>query len=670
MSAIAGFVHFLADTNGVLPDLRGMIQALAQRGPDGGLHQEQGLGLAWRRLHGSAAATGIDGNEDGTIVVVCQGHLANAPELRTSLTGWGHRLRTSHDAELIAHLWEDHGTELFERLAGQFAFALWDRRRRCLLLGRDRAGVSPLHWAWRGNAFLFASEIKGLLASGLVAPEVDRWGIDHVFTFLGMPAERTCFKDVQALLPGHYLKVDLASAAPGKVEPACYWDLDFPARGDEEDSRDETALTNRLEALLTTAVDRRLRAEGSVASYVSGGIDCSTVVALARKARGQPLPTFTIRMQSPQLDETERALRAARAGGSEPTILSCGPAEIVAALPRLVYATESPVIDSSCATLLLLAEQVRAAGHSAVLAGDGADDIFAGYPWFKRDRRLRLLDWLPGVRPSQWIRRAYLRIMAPHIPWSLVRRIQSLVGGHHAWNDLYGLVSLSRSRYYSAEMKDNLAGRVAYEDLKLNLAGMRRWHPLNQNLYIGMKVQVLGLLLSAKGDRINMAAGVQHRCPFLDDDVVAFAAGLHPRWKLRGLRRDKYLLRRVSARYLPADIAYRPKTDFIAPFDSTYNETAPAFVTELLSEESLRRAGYFDPASVHLWRQQRLELRPGSSRRISVELGLAGVVSTQLWHHTFLGGLCSLPRPGATSTSAAPLLPLPGMVEQPRTPLS
>lgn len=648
MAAIAGFVHFGSAPFEPAPNLIAMSSALGHRGPDGGTHLEPGLGLAWRRLH-TTPAPAVGRNEDGSILALCQGHLTNARALDAALGSRGHRLRSHTDAERIAHLWEEHREDLFGWLTGQFALAVWDQRQRVLVLGRDRVGLSPLHWAQRGPWLLFASEIKGLLASGLITPRPDRWGIDHVFTFIGMPAARTCFEGVQALLPGHYLKVK-----DGKAESVRYWDLDFPDQGQEDDSRDEKALTDRLEGVLLSAVERSLQPPGPVASYVSGGIDCSTVVALAQKARGDALPTFTIRLETPHLDESERALRAARAGGSEPLVLSCGPRDIATALPRLVEAAESPILDSACALLLLLAEKVRAAGHAAVLAGDGADDLFAGYPWFKRDRRLRLLDWLPGIRPSQWLRRGYLRIMAPHIPWSMVRRIQSLVGGHHAWNDLYGLVSLSRSRYYSAAMKENLAGRVAYEDLTLNLDRLRHWHPLNQALYIGMKVQVPGLLLHAKGDRINMAAGVQHRCPFLDEEVIAFSSALHPRWKLRGLSRDKYLLRRVAARYLPPDIVRRPKSDFVAPFDSTYDAGAPPFVNELLSEESMRRAGYFDPAAVHHWRQRRHDLRATSPRRISVELGLGGIVATQLWHHTFIEGLCSLPRWQAVSAAPAP----------------
>jgi asparagine synthase (glutamine-hydrolysing) len=390
-------------------------------------------------------------------------------------------------------------------------------------------------------------------------------------------------------------------------------------------------------------VGRCAQGDGPLASCVSGGIDCGTLLALAGKARGSPLPSFTIRLHAPGHDETDRALRVAGASGSEPVVVSCDGPGMLEAYPRLTRAAESPVPEPSCAALLLLAERARAAGYRAALSGDGADDLFAGYPWFRTDRLLRLLDWLPGVRPSQALRRLYLRLTAPPAARSNLARIQALVGGHHAWLDVYGLVALSKFRFYGPALRDALGGRFAYEDLGLDLGRMRRWHPLNQGLYLGMKVHLPGLQLQAKGARAAAGAGLELRYPFLDEEVVAFACRLHPRWKLRRLR-DKYLLRRVAQRWLPRDIAWRPKRDFLAPFDLLFRADAPPFVGELLSEGSLRRTGYFDPEAVRYWWGHYGALRRRSGARLSTEAGLAGVVATQLWHHTFLdGSLASLP---------------------------
>jgi asparagine synthase (glutamine-hydrolysing) len=485
---------------------------------------------------------------------------------------------------------------------------------------------------------LFASEIKALFASGLARPEVDHRGLDHAFTFMGLPAARTCFLGINALVPAHYLV-----ARQGAVQVIRYWDLDFPDRGREEPPGPEHLAADRLEVLLRQSVARRLPSDDSAASYISGGIDCSTLAALAGDVRQRPLPTYTVRIAAEGLDESERALRVGQACGAAPTVETFDAARLVASFPRLIRAVESPISDASCVTLMLLAERARADGRHVVLAGDGADDLFAGYPWFKTDRLLRSLDVIPGLPFGQALRRLIVRATAPQVPAQLILRTQRLIGGHNAWLDLYGLFSMNRSRFYSDGMRESLAGHIAYEDLSLNLDRMRRWHPLNRALYFGLKTHVPGLLLQGKGERIAMDSGVELRFPYLDEDVVEFSTRLPPGWKLRGLR-DKYLLRRVAERRLPHEIAWRPKRDFTAPFDSLYQPPTPRWIEELLSEASLRRTGYFDPAAVAMWRQRYSKLSRIGSRRFSVELGLSAIVATQLWHHIYIdSNLADLP---------------------------
>jgi asparagine synthase (glutamine-hydrolysing) len=220
---------------------------------------------------------------------------------------------------------------------------------------------------------------------------------------------------------------------------------------------------------------------------------------------------------------------------------------------------------------------------------------------------------------------------------------------------------MSKLRFFSAKMKEELADHVPYEDLGLNRERLGRWHPLNRELYLSARAHLPGLLLNAKGDRVAMHSSVETRYPFLDEEVFAFLAKLHPRWKLRGVLRDKYLLRRVAGRWLPSVIARRRKAMFRAPFDSFHLDPAPPFVEQLLSPEALARTGYFDPAAVAYWRQAFRSLRAGGAQRTSVEMGLVGVLSTQLWHHTYidpaLADLPALPkatRPAPPSTNGGP----------------
>jgi asparagine synthase (glutamine-hydrolysing) len=206
-------------------------------------------------------------------------------------------------------------------------------------------------------------------------------------------------------------------------------------------------------------------------------------------------------------------------------------------------------------------------------------------------------------------------------------------------------MGLSRPRFYSRDMRESLADYTAYSDLGLNLERARTWHPLNRSLYLGARIHLPGLLLNAKGDRVAMHSSVETRYPFLDEDVFDFLAGVHPRWKLRGFR-DKYLLRLLAERWLPRETAWRRKAMFRAPFDSFHGDDAPEYVGQLLCPASLRRTGYFDVEAVGHWRVAFRSLRKNSPQRLSVEMGLAGVLSTQLWHQTFIeDGLADLPGP-------------------------
>jgi len=652
MCGIAGIV----DLSGKRPLPAGALQAMAQaifhRGPDeDGFLEVPGLGLASRRLSIVGLADGQQpiGNEDRSIRVVYNGELFDYPERRRELEGRGHRFATHCDTELVPHLWEDHQEGMFEKLRGQFALALWDQRRHRIVLARDRIGICPLYWTRQstpgGEWLLFASEIKALLASGMVDARPDPRGINHIFTFFALPGPVTCFEGIQALLPGHFLTIQLAPHDDAaSVSDRIYWEIDFPNQGEEDPGHDPKALIDQFEAVMLQAVERRLRADVPVVSYLSGGVDSSLVVALASKVRGQPIPTFTIQIKDPQLDESSEAAETARYLGTKPIVVGCGPDEVLNTYPRLIQAAEGPVIDTSCAALLLLAQEVHSQGYKVAVTGEGADEWLAGYSWFKIHRLLGMLDFIPGVPISQALRRAYLRLSgSPRFPWSVARRIQETIGGDNAWMDIYGLMSLSKRRFYSQQMDETLGDHLPYADLQLNLERARRWHPLNRSLYLGGKVMLPGLLLNAKGDRVAMHSSVETRYPFLDEEVFSFLAKIHPRWKLHGFQ-NKYILRLLAERWLPKNVAWRPKAMFRAPFDSFHGAQIPAFVDQLLSEESLAKTGYFEPTAVDHWRREFRSLRAGSPPRISVEMGLVGVIGTQLWYHTFIDdSLADLP---------------------------
>ena len=632
-----------------------MARALIHRGPDEeGFLFRPGLALASRRLSIVGLADGQQpmSNEDHSVFVVFNGKLFDYVEQRAELIARGHRLRTHCDTEIIPHLWEESQEGMFERLRGQFAIALYDQHRHQLTLGRDRFGISPLYWTRQGDWLLFASEVKGLLASGMVPAKADLRGIDHIFTFAAMPGPVTCFEGVQMLVPGRYMQItpgDAGTAVPVVTERA-YWEMDFPNQGEEDPGNDPTKLVDEFEDVLLKAVARRLRADVPVGAYLSGGLDSSMIVALACRLKGPAINTYTIRVDDPALDELSAANLSARHIGTKPPVVQqFRDSDALAMYPQLIHAAEAPVIDTSCAALLMLAKRVHACGQKVVLTGEGADEWLAGYPWYKLAKLLDMLDLIPGLPLSNLARRAYLRLnRVPQYPAGSRQLVEDSIGGPNAWIDSYGVLALAKLRFYAAPLREIREQSNPWAGLGLNLERAKCWHPLNRGLWIGARVTLAGHLLQAKGDRVAMHSSVEVRYPFLDEAVFDFTAKLHPSWKLHGLR-DKHLLRLVAERWLPPAVARRQKVIFRAPLDSFHIEPEPRYIGELMSEESLRRTGYFDVAAVQHWRHAFRRMRAGSLPRLSIEMGLAAVVATQLWHHTFIdASLADVPAPEAS----------------------
>jgi len=643
MCGIAGIVDLAGDRSVPEGVVRRMTQAIIHRGPDEeGYFARPGVALGSRRLSIVGLADGQQpvSNEDRNASVVFNGELFDYLEKKMELESRGHRFVTHCDTEVIPHMWEENGEEMFERLRGQFAIALWDERKHCLMLGRDRFGICPLYWTRQGDWLLFASEIKALLASGMVPARPDPRGIDHIFTFAAMPGPITCFEGVQLLAPGHFLRIGPvgANGENATVTDLAYWVMDFPDRG-EEDASDEKTLVDRFEQIMLQAVEKRLRADVPVGSYLSGGVDSSLIAALACHLKGVAINTYTIRVDAPELDELDAANLVARHIGTQPPkVQKFGAADAINTYPELIQAAEAPVVDTSCAALLQLARKVHECGQRVVLTGEGADEWLIGYPWYKGAKLLGMLDFLPGLPLSDRIRRAYLRLRnVPQYPVKFRQGVEDSIGGPNAWIDAYGLLGLAKLRLYSESMREVMEAAHPWRDLQIPLERAKRWDPLNRGVWVAARVTLAGLLLQAKGDRVSMHSSVEVRYPFLDEEVFDFTSRLAPRWKLRGLR-DKHILRLLAERWLPSSVYRRRKAIFRAPLDSFHMDPEPTFVAQLLSEESLRRTGYFDAAAVRHWRKAFRQMPTGSLPRLSVEMGLTAVVATQLWHHLFISG--------------------------------
>jgi asparagine synthase (glutamine-hydrolysing) len=652
MCGIFGIIDLKGRRSVPLSVLKRAADAMLHRGPDeDGYLQRPGFGFASRRLSIVGLADGQQPvfNEDKSIAAIFNGEIFDHDDWRQRLRGLGHTLTTHCDTELFPHMWEQYEEDMFEKFNGQFAVALFDERKQKFILARDRFGICPLYWT-RTTRFgtdwlVFGSEIKTILATGLVEPKPNRNGIDALFNFLAIPGPDSCFEGINILPPGKFLTISRGRIGEDSViDERTYWQMDFPEMGKETRFADEDKVVDDFERVLYDAVKRRLRADVPVASYLSGGVDSSTVVAMAKDILGAAPATFTVKIRDPKLDETEQAAVISKHLSADPYVVACGSEEIVSNYQRLLVATEAPVTDTSCTALMMLAGKVHEKGFKVALTGEGSDEWLAGYPWYKFDR---IIEWLGkasgGALPPRMQRYFHRWLGCDDNAMAYLDRSVASSGGMHAFQRFYDLLGASRFRFYSQGMLSSLEGHDPYLAIDADAGRAAKWHPVNRGVFWAGKIHLPGQLLSLKGDRIAMSQSVEMRYPFLDNNVFDFLSGMDPKWKLKGLT-EKYLLRRVAERWLPKSVAWRPKGMFRAPLDGFFLDQRLPYVDELLSEESIKKTGYFDPQAVAKWRADYKDLSWWGYQRQSGELGLVAVLATQLWHHTYIDPtLASLP---------------------------
>ncbi len=637
MCGIAGAVDLIGKREFPLARLRAMTGAIAHRGPDDEQFLiEPGVALGNRRLAIVDVAHGRQpmSNETGDIWVAYEGELYDYPQLRAELISKGHVFKTNCDTEAWVHLYEELGDRVIEKAEGQFGVSLWDRRNRHLLLARDRIGIVPLFYALVDGWLLWGSEIKSILASGLIDPQPDHRGLDYFFNVFSLSNHRTCFRGIRSLPPGYCLKI-----RGERVDLHRYWDLSFPDHGDERKFRSPDEALVEYEHLMRSAIRRRLCGELPICCYLSGGLDSTTVLGLAAQENGSPLTAFTIGLdRSGPFDERTQAQESAERIGSPLRTVTMRSRDIADAYPDLIRAAEGPVLDTSAACTLRLAEAVRADGYVVALTGEGADESLAGYIWFK----IHNIVQATGRPLNAVLRRLMFAGMVgrgkTRLSWGAFQGVRT------AQQVTYEMMAQSRHWMYSQRMWESIDGYDPFEELGVERDELRRWHPLNQSLYVANKIMLPGMLLAAKGDRAMKNSSIEGRFPFLDEKVMDFCSTIDPLLKLRGWT-DKVLLRHLAQRVLPRAIANRPKTMFRANLSKTFlGPERPHWVDQLLSPQSLAATGIFDPNEVLRVRALQLSARRTSFRRFVLDMGLTGVISTQLWHHTFCGGnLADLP---------------------------
>jgi asparagine synthase (glutamine-hydrolysing) len=621
--------------------LRRMAAAIRHRGPDGfGVFTDGRVSLVHTRLAIIDLAGGAQplGNEDGQVQVVFNGEIFNYRELRAELVRLGHRFATSSDTEVLVHGYESWGTGLMQRLIGQFAFALYDRREGTLLLARDRFGVRPLCYAHLPGGIAFGSEAKALFASGLVAPAPDPKGLDEVYTFWAARPPRTPFRGVQALEPGCW-----ATYRAGRWSTGRYYALDYPGAAIEPDNALE-----QLDEVLRSAVELRLRADVPVGGYLSGGLDSTITCALASAASPHRLRTFSVTFDDPRFDESAFQREVAQAVGSDHAIEPIRPGRIAEAFPDVICFTETPLVRTAPVPLYLLARLTRERGITVALSGEGADEVFLGYDLFKEVKIRRFCQRQPG---SAWRSRLFQRLY-PYLGgtqragefWSRFF-LQSSDTNDPLESHLprFGLTSTIKD-FYSGSMRAEIGMHDPLAELRDSLpTAFASWSALHRAAYLEMTTLLSPYLLSSQGDRVGLAHGVEGRHPFLDHRLFELAARLPERSKLRGLR-EKDILRRWSRGVIPNAVARRGKQPYRAPdVPSFLGPKSPDYVRDLLSPQRVQAAGYFDTRAVEgLLRR----CESGRATGFRENQAFVGILSAQLWHRQFFDGFDVAPLRG------------------------
>ncbi len=632
-----------------------MISALRHRGPDQfGYLLDEGVGFAHARLSIVDVAHGAQplSNEAEDVWVVYNGEVFNYVELRQELEAQGHAFRTRTDTEVLVHAYEEYGDAFVERLNGQFAFALWDARRRRLLLCRDPAGIAPLFYTTAGARLYFASEVKGLLHGASRPARLDPEGLDQILTFWAPVAPRTPFAGIQQLVPGTRLVVE-----NGRVQHSRYWQLSYPRRG-EHPVGDEATAVRAIRETLSNATRLRLRADVPVAAYVSGGFDSSVIAALAVEG-GASLRTFSLAFEDELLDERPYQEQVVRALGSEHASVTCRSADLWPLFESAVWHAEAPLVRSAPLPMLQLSRSVHDAGYRVVLTGEGADEFFGGYDLFKELKIRRF--W--SKQPDSTVRSRLFERLYPYLARSPAKAgafARGFFGAGLAEPDaplfshLTRMAATSRVKtLFSKELVSEL-GEGAREELLQTLpADFAHWDALNRAQYLEATLLLPGYLLASQGDRMLMASSVEGRYPFLDPDLIALSTRVDPRLLMAGLR-EKHVLKRAFEGVVPRAITHRAKQPYRAPHLNPLQTQGrhAEMLRELLSPALVAAYGYFDAAKVS-WLLRKTAPQLLLSEADS--MALSAVLTTQYLHHRFIAGCEGVAERSPSTSRHAPI---------------
>ncbi len=649
MCGIAGFIYKDSSHPVSSETLVAMAAIQYHRGPDGfGIRQMPGIGFSHARL----SIVDLDENRgrqpfvsaDANLMLTKNGELYDYQRIRADLTAQGVRFATKSDSEMVLHLYPRMGLDkMLTHLRGEFAFALYDRSEDTLMLVRDRFGIKPLYWTQTAKGLVFGSELKVLFAHPDVAREFDAQGVFHQLMQTIVPGS-TAFKNIHQIKPGHALTVNRKDGRL-HISESKYWDMPFPEEADRPTEYDEQEWIEAVRAKLLEAVQLRLEADVPVGCYLSGGIDSCSILGLAAAARQNPVKAFTIGFDNRDYDESPIATQMAESTGADQDIMMLNASHLYDNFVETLWHTERTIYNTLGVAKLLMSRHVRDVNYKVVLTGEGSDELFGGYPAFRRDMFMHGLDHMPAHERVEWeamlaeqnklFKGAMLAEDEVHNA-ALTARVGFTPSCLQPWLASATRVPGILSASISEQLGDYDPGQAIAGALDENY--LKNRHPLDKAQYVWIKTMLEGQILTWGGDRVDMANSMEARPPFLDHHLAELAARLPPALRIKG-RTEKYVLREAMKGLLPEVLYKREKFAFMAPpahTDKHKWDAMQALADQYLNREAVESAGLLSYTGV----QQLFALHDDDSITAATQNKLDAVINhmlgVQILHQQFV----------------------------------
>ncbi|MGW8246708.1 MAG: asparagine synthase (glutamine-hydrolyzing) [Acidiferrobacterales bacterium] len=651
MCGIAGVMHAEKNKSIDAQLLANMAAIQWHRGPDGfgvQIFDDHGVGFSHARLKiidlDDQRARQPFVSADGNLLLAHNGEFYDYKRLRAEMTSNGARFRTKSDSELVLHLYPAVGLEeMLTHLRGEFAFSLYDKKHDRLILVRDRFGIKPLYWTLANGNLVFGSELKVLFAHPEVTRRFSNEGLYHQLMQTIVPGT-TPFEGIQQVQPGHMLIIERHHNRLS-IREERYWDMDFPLQSERGEEKDDRFYIEGVRDQLLEAVQLRLEADVPVACYLSGGIDSCSILGLSAASQQSPVKAFTIGFDNADYDETSIAREMAQSVQADQDIMMLQADHLYDNFARTIWHTERSIYNTLGVAKMLMSKHVNKAGYRVVVTGEGSDELFSGYPAFRRDMFLHGLDTLDPAERASWEQllgesnKLFKGAMLAENEWQ-----------DEALNDKVGFTPsciqpwLSSSLHVAGllnpdianALKDYRPGQAIADALDKEMIEGR--HPLDKAQYVWIKTMLEGQILTWGGDRVDMANSMEARPAFLDHHLAEFATQLPPTMRIRG-KTEKYVLREAMKGLLPTVLYEREKFAFMAPpahTDPKKWQAMKALADQYLNKEAIQKAGLLSVEGVNNLFD--LHENPDTSAATQVQLDavINHMMSVQILHQHFI----------------------------------